>query len=220
MRSSSFREPGRSGGPAPLAWMLGALLAASFTPARGDVHGDALRRALQYAEKHHYANIRVDDRISQATLDNYLTALDGQRLYFTREDAQRLRAQYGDRLDDAMRAGQADPALEIFSLYQERRQRFLALSGDFLKTRPNLNTAREWVPDRSNAPRPANQAEMEAMWRDKLRFELIGLMLGNRTRQARKGRPKRSTTTRESASSRGTCAAPKRRTPARSPSAS
>ena len=145
---------------------------------------EAVSRVLNHAEESHYSNIRVDDRISQATLDNYLAALDDQRLFFTVEEEVRFREQFGDRLDDAMRQGQIEPVFEIHRLYLRRHAEFRDLAQDYLKTRPNLNTSREWLLDRSAAPRPANQAELEELWRDWVRHEWINLMLEGRSYEA------------------------------------
>ena len=170
--------------------LLGLALVVLLTAPResaADLDEEALReavsRVLNHAEESHYSNIQVDDRISQATLDNYLAALDPQRLFFTAEEEVRFREQYGDRLDDAMRQGQIEPVFEIHRLYLHRHAEFRDLAQNYLKTLPNLNTSREWLLDRSAAPRPANQAEMEELWRDWVRHKWINLMLEGRSYQ-------------------------------------
>ena len=109
---------------------------------------------LNHAEESHYSNIQVDDRISQATLDNYLAALDPQRLFFTVEEEVRFREQYGDRLDDAMRQGQMEPVFEIHRLYLQRHGELRDFAQNYLKTLPNLNTSGEWLLDRSSGAPP------------------------------------------------------------------
>ena len=170
-----------------LGLSLVVLLAAPRESA-ADLDEEALReavsRVLNHAEESHYSNIQVDDRISQATLDNYLAALDDHRLFFTVEEEVRFREQYGDRLDDAMRQGQMEPVFEIHRLYLHRHAEFRDLAQNYLKTRPNLNTSREWLLDRSAAPRPANRAEQKELWRDWLRHEWINLVLEGRNYEA------------------------------------
>ncbi len=166
---------------------LAVLLAAPCGSAES-LDEEALRetvtQALNHAEKSHYSNVRVDDRISQLTLENYVAALDGLRIFFTVEDEELLREQYGDRLDDALREKQMYPMFDIHSLYLRRHAEFLALAQIFLKTRPNLNTSREWRRDRLAVLRPANQAEQEKFWRDWLRHEWINLVLEGRSYEA------------------------------------
>ena len=49
-----------------------------------------------------------------------------------------------------------------------------------MDTEPDLNTERTWILDREDAPRPASQAEMDDVWRDRVRHELINLVLDDR----------------------------------------
>ncbi len=159
---------------------LVALLAAGSGSA-AELEKEALReavtRVLDHVENSHYLNIRVDDRISRATLDNFLAALDDQRLFFTLEDEVRFREQYGDRLDDAIRQGQLDPVFEIHRLYLQRHGELRVFALDYLKTLPNLNSSREWLLDRSSAPRPPNLAGLQELWRDWLRHKWTNLVL-------------------------------------------
>ena len=170
-----------------LGLALVVLLAAPRESA-ADLDEEALReavsRVLNHAEESHYSNIQVDDRISQATLDNYLAALDPQRLFFTVEEEVRFREQYGDRLDDAMRQGQMEPVFEIHRLYLQRHGELRDFAQNYLKTLPNLNTSGEWLLDRSSAPRPANQAGLQELWRDWVRHKWINLVLEGRSYEA------------------------------------
>ena len=162
------------------------LAAASGSAAELDEEAlrEAVTRVLHHAENSHYLNIRVDDRISRATLDNFLAALDDQRLFFTVEDEERLRVQYQDQLDDAMREGHLDPLFEIHRHYLHRHAEFRDFARNYLRSRPNLNTSREWLLDRSSAPRPANLAGLQELWRDWVRHKWINLVLEGRSYEA------------------------------------
>lgn len=146
--------------------------------------GEVATIVLRSFEKYHYSNIRADDRISQATLANYIAMLDFQRLYFTAEDIEDFRLRYGNQLDDAIRNGDLAPARAIYGFYRQRRARFLDFAQEILKSRPNLNTSREWILDRSGGPWPADLAELEELWRDQVRHELIDLILEDRSYEA------------------------------------
>ena len=159
---------------------LAILLTAALGPtalADQEAQREAIASALEFAEDSHYLNTRVDDRISQSTLENYLAALDELRLLFTEGNEAHLREQYGDRLDDAMRQGQIEPVFEIHRVYAQRQAQFRDFAKNYLATRPSLNTSREWLLNRWTAPRPRNQAEQEQLWKDWVRHEWINLML-------------------------------------------
>ena len=147
-----------------------------------------MAKVLEYAEDSHYSNIRVSDRISRSTLENYLAALDELRLLFTQEDEALLGELYGDRLDDAMRQGQVEPVFEIHRLYLQRQAQYRDFAKNYLATRPSLNTSREWLRNRWAAPRPRNRAEQEQVWQDWVRHEWINLVLDGWTYESARAR--------------------------------
>lgn len=165
---------------------LGLLTTSSSWMSRMGVHSEseAATLMLRHVEKYHYSNVSVDNRVSLETLENYLKRLDSQKLYFTAEDIDGFRARYGHLLDDAIRQGQLGSAREIFDLYQSRRADRLNFLLGYVKARPDLNTARYWIPIRYEEPWPANLADLEQLWKDQLRHDFINLMLEERSYEA------------------------------------
>ena len=146
-----------------------------------DSHRETARGVVFYSERKHYEQIKVDDRLSEATLRNFIDLLDGQHGYFLKNQEAYFLAKYGSRLDDAMRRGQLDPVLEIYRLFRERMTSYFDFALEYMDTEPDLNTERTWILDREDTPRPASQAEMNDVWRDRVRHELINLMLRDRS---------------------------------------
>src|SRR4051812_5220364 len=68
----------------------------------------------------HYSRHKLDDEISKKLFDQYLRDLDANKLFFTQADVDMLRAKYETTLDDAILAGDLDPAREIFALFKKR----------------------------------------------------------------------------------------------------
>ncbi len=146
-----------------------------------DSHRETARGVVFYSERKHYEQIEVDDRLSEATLRNFIDLLDGQHGYFLKNQEAYFLAKYGSRLDDAMRRGQLDPVLEIYRLFRERMTSYFDFALEYMDTEPDLNTERTWILDREDTPRPASQAEMNDVWRDRVRHELINLVLRDRS---------------------------------------
>ena len=146
-----------------------------------DSHRETARGVVFYSERKHYEQIEVDDRLSEATLRNFIDLLDGQHAYFLKNQEAYFLAKYGSRLDDAMRRGQLDPVLEIYRLFRERMTSYFDFALEYMDTEPDLNTERTWILDREDTPRPASQAEMNDVWRDRVRHELINLVLRDRS---------------------------------------
>ena len=146
-----------------------------------DSHRETARGVVFYSERKHYEQIEVDDRLSEATLRNFIDLLDGQHAYFLKNQEAYFLAKYGSRLDDAMRRGQLDPVLEIYRLFRERMTSYFDFALEYMDTEPDLNTERTWILDREDTPRPASQAKMNDVWRDRVRHELINLVLRDRS---------------------------------------
>ena len=146
-----------------------------------DSHRETVQRVVAYAERAHYEHISVNDSLSKETLRNYIDLLDGQKLYFLKYQEEYFLNKYGARLDDAMQRGELDPVLEIYRLFRARMTSYFDFALKYLETVPELNTDRTWVRDREDAPRPASQDQMLEIWRDRVRHELINLILDERS---------------------------------------
>ncbi len=146
-----------------------------------DRHRETVQRVVTYAERAHYEHISVNDSLSRDTLRNYIDLLDGQKLYFLKHQEEYFLNKYGARLDDAMQRGELDPVLEIYRLFRARMTSYFDFALKYLETVPELNTDRTWIRDREDAPRPASQDQMLEIWRDRVRYELINLILDERS---------------------------------------
>ena len=146
-----------------------------------DRHRETVQRVVTYAERAHYEHISVNDSLSRETLRTYVDLLDGQKLYFLKHQEDYFLNKYGAQLDDAMQRGELDPVLEIYRLFRARMTSYFDFALKYLETVPELNTDRSWIRDREDAPRPASQDQMLEVWRDRVRHELINLMLDERS---------------------------------------
>jgi carboxyl-terminal processing protease len=103
---------------------------------------------------------------------------DSHHLFFLAEDAKIFAEKYSDGLYwNVSSLGNIDPAFEIYRRYETRAEAraswiFERLKGDF-----DLESADEYVVDRREFEWPANLAEADRIWEDRLRFELIQELL-------------------------------------------
>ncbi len=144
-------------------------------------HRTTAATVVKFAERAHYEDVRVDDGISKETLRNFIQLLDGQNLFFLTNQEAYFESEYGDRLDDAMRNGALDPVFGIYRLFLLRMSSYFDFAQEYLDSQPELNTDRTWVLDREDTMRPENQAQLNEVWRDRIRHELINLVLDDRT---------------------------------------
>ena len=75
------------------------------------------RRIADIVAREHYRRAPLDDRLSSLILDRYLDTIDGARSYFYASDIAEFE-RYRYQLDDAIKAGDVEPAFAIFRRYQ------------------------------------------------------------------------------------------------------
>src|SRR3546814_18842933 len=72
--------------------------------------------------RYHYKPRPLDDALSSQIFDDYLKALDNQKLFFTQADIDAFAA-YRTPLDDAIRNGELQPAFDISNVYSSEERR-------------------------------------------------------------------------------------------------
>ena len=69
--------------------------------------------------REHYRKAPLDDHLSSLILDRYLDSIDGGRSYFYASDIAEFE-RYRYTLDNAIKAGDMEPAFVIFRRFQQR----------------------------------------------------------------------------------------------------
>ena len=124
----------------------------------------------------HFIRKPLDDEASKEMFDNYLDILDGRRLYFTAADIAGLET-YRLELDDALRDGDLEPAFAIYNRYRDRAVQRLAFEEKLLERgvdQFDFTVDESMELDRSEAPWPASQEELESLWRLNLKSRVLG----------------------------------------------
>lgn len=136
--------------------------------------GEIARLAARMIERTHFLRKEFDDRVSERFFERYLESLDPQRLYFTSADYEEFAA-YRHQLDDlTLRRGDTRPAYEVFNRYLQRIDQQYALVQSLLKTEKfTFDADTRILLNRKEAARPRDQAELQGLWKDRLRFEYL-----------------------------------------------
>jgi carboxyl-terminal processing protease len=121
----------------------------------------------------HYSRQKLDDEVSKKLFDQYLQDLDANKLFFTQADVDMLRAKYETTLDDAILAGDLDPAREIFALYKKRVTDRIASNKELATKKYNFTGKETVALDRKDAPWPKDMAEADDLWRKRIEAELL-----------------------------------------------
>ena len=166
---------------------LAALLGAAMTPptaapaaaamlAPTDQETYVARRVADIVAHEHYRRAPLDDRLSSLILDRYLDAIDGARSYFYASDIAEFE-RYRYQLDDAIKSGDVEPAFVIFRRYQQRSRERMAYAIELLNKKPDFDVDESFNFDREKEPWPANAAEMNELWRKRVKNDALSLVI-------------------------------------------
>ena len=133
-------------------------------------------RVASILEQNHYRHIPIDERLSPQVLERFLTALDPQHSYFMASDIagfDRWRLRFGDMIH----TGEIDPAYLIFYVFQQRNREHMDYALKLLDTEPDWTREESFDFDREHAAWPSSQAEIDELWRLRVKNDAISLLL-------------------------------------------
>jgi carboxyl-terminal processing protease len=134
----------------------------------------------QVMEKFHYRKPRLDDQMSTAVFDRYLESLDSNRSFFCAEDIAAFEL-YREQLDDSLRSGRLDPAFAIFRRFRELVEQRIAFAQDLLSANHfDFEIDEDYQFDRTEAAWPANPAELDDLWRRRIKNDILSLRLAGK----------------------------------------
>jgi len=134
------------------------------------------RRVVQYLEEEHYSHAIVDRKMSELVYSRYLEYLDPQRSYLLAADINEFAA-YKDQFDDMIRSGNIDPAYLIFARFQQRNRERMQYALTQLKAEPDWTLNESFDFERKDAPWPADEAQMNELWRKRVKNDALSLLL-------------------------------------------
>src|SRR6056297_3226021 len=137
------------------------------------------RLASRFLTSYHYQSEDLDDALSERIFDKYLELLDPNRMYFLASDIEQL-DRYRQRLDEALRAAEIEPAFEIFSIYSERVDQRIAHARKQLEGEFDFTVEEDYQFDRSESSWAATTEELDAIWRHRVKNDWLGLKLAER----------------------------------------
>ena len=139
----------------------------------------AAHLAAEILIQHHYIRVPLDDATSLKIFDNYIKAIDGERLYFLQADIKRF--DYArTKLDDAILAEDLSIPFDIFNLYMQRVAERLAYASSLLKEGFDFERMENYQYERKNAPWAKTNAEIDDVWRKRVKNDWLRLKLAGK----------------------------------------
>jgi carboxyl-terminal processing protease len=122
--------------------------------------------------REHLSRRILDDSISRQMLDNYLSSLDYDRVYFLASDIDNF-GRKRDVLDDELRAGEIDFAFEVFEVFRKRVRDRTAYVEKLLDAGFDMTEDETYRWKRKDTPWCADEARWNDIWRRRIKNEYL-----------------------------------------------
>src|SRR6202012_2391151 len=165
--SGSARAPATPAAPPAVTIPAGAL-----TPT--DAQKATARKVGRILEEAHYSRAPIDKKMSEQVFNRYLDFLDSQRSYFLASDIAEFQA-YKFKFDDMIRTGDVEPAYAIFARFQQRNRDRIQHAIGFLAKEPDWTLNETFEFERQKAAWPATEADMNELWRKRVKNDALSL---------------------------------------------
>ncbi|MCP8467775.1 carboxy terminal-processing peptidase [Pseudomonas sp. ZM23] len=179
-----------------LLFILGATALSSFAATSSPNVWDGLQpdrdqviaslNIVELLKRHHYNKPPLNDDRSAKIYDSYLKTLDPARMYFTAADIDQF-APWRTQFDDFLKSGELEPGFTIYKRHldrlKERLDFALAVLGKGVD-KIDFSTNESLDIDREKAPWAKNSAELDELWRKKVKDEVLRLKIAGKDNKA------------------------------------
>jgi hypothetical protein len=130
----------------------------------------------QMLPRFHYERLAMDAAVSEKWFDNYFDHLDRERSFFLATDIQEF-STFRDILGELLLTGKVDVAYAVYARFVERVRDRVEFARAYLQTPVAFTDDEYFVTDRSKAPWCATRAELDQVWRLRLKNQLLATLL-------------------------------------------
>lgn len=131
-------------------------------------------------ERFHYRKVNLDDAFADRIMTAYLKSLDANRSFFTQGEVDRFERE-ARQLDDDLKRGKVELGFEVFRLYRQRVEERTAFALALLDQGFSFDQDEHYRFDRAKAAWPATPAELDQIWRQRVKNDWLGLKLAKKT---------------------------------------
>ncbi|AZN32842.1 MULTISPECIES: carboxy terminal-processing peptidase [Pseudoalteromonas] len=139
-------------------------------------HGTASKRVANLFARSHYTPVRFNDGLSSKVYDRYIESLDFNKSVFLASDIAAFE-KYRNDFDNAITTGKLDFTFDIFNLSLKRRFERYDYSLSLLDKEMTFDKDDEYFFDREDSAWPASQAELDEIWRERVKYDALRLKM-------------------------------------------
>ncbi|WP_038174771.1 carboxy terminal-processing peptidase [Vibrio pacinii] len=139
-------------------------------------HETASKRVTSRFTRSHYKHFSLNDQFSQAIFERYIEMLDYNRNIFTQADIATLN-KWSTLIDDQLKSGDNQIAFDVYNLSMKRRYERFQYALRLLDKEMTFDTDEFIELDRSEAAWPKDTAELDELWRKRVKYDALNLKL-------------------------------------------
>lgn len=139
-------------------------------------HATVSERVTSRFTRSHYRQFDLDEAFSAKIFDRYLNLLDYSHNVLLASDVEQF-AKKKTVLGDELRTGKLDVFYDLYNLAQKRRFERYQYALKVLERPMDFTGNDTFNLDRSKAPWPKDEAELNALWDGKVKFDELSLKL-------------------------------------------
>jgi len=141
-----------------------------------DQHATSSKRITAQFTRAHYKQVKMDDSLSEKIFDRYIKQLDYARNVFIQSDIDNF-AQYRLNFDTAISRGRLQQAYDIYNININRRLERYEYALGLLAKPFDFTLDESYIFDREDAAWPKDKAELDELWRLKVKYDALNLTL-------------------------------------------
>ncbi|WP_163930740.1 carboxy terminal-processing peptidase [Paraferrimonas sp. SM1919] len=162
-----------------LTWAIEPKLSIDELPVltQEEQHATSASRITVKFRRSHYHRFSFDDSFSEQVKDRFIKQLDFNKTILTASDIARLEP-YKYQFDDMLRSGKLQPAYDFYNYVAQKRYQRLAYALKLLEQPMNFDLKGDvYQFDRENSEYAKTEAELDELWRQRIKNEALNLTL-------------------------------------------
>ncbi|NJD23197.1 MAG: tail-specific protease [Melioribacter sp.] len=133
----------------------------------------------KFLSLYHYKKQELNDSLSSVIFDQYISALDNNKLYFLKSDIDNFE-KYRYQIDDFLKEGNVNAAFEIFYVYKRRLNERIKQIDVLLKNKFDFSINESFSPDREKSDWAKTPDELDELWRLRIKNDALNLVLSGK----------------------------------------
>ncbi|MEB6856619.1 carboxy terminal-processing peptidase [Proteus cibi] len=143
-------------------------------------HSTVSERVTSRFERSHYRQFSLDASFSEKIFNRYLNLLDYSHNVLLASDIAQFDKEK-TKVGEYLKKGELQPLYDLFNLAQKRRFERFQYALNRLDKPMDLTGQDKFELDRTKAPWPQTQAELDKLWDEKVKYDWLTLKLSDKT---------------------------------------